>query len=879
VSESENEQKLNEAIQVGVPKGQPPEIPQELAVLPLFNVVIYPQTVIPLAVGQEQSIKLIDDAMVGERLIGLVTLKNEDERPERITPEDFYQIGTAAVVHRLLRLPDDTLRVAVQGIERIAIDEIIQTEPYFRARVRVLPDETADDIGVQALMRNLVKLASQIIQLQPNPSEELQTQLINEEDPRRLAYLLSVMLLFRSSVAERQEILSFSSVRDKLERLTEILTRELSVLQLGQQIQSQVQSGIDKNQREYLLREQLRAIQKELGEGDENQVEVERLRKAIDEAGMSTEAREQAGREIDRLAQMPPAAAEYGVIRTYLEWLISMPWQQHSADQLDVLRAQQVLDEDHYDLAEIKARILEYLAVRQLRRQRLGQDAVNQKGAILCFVGPPGVGKTSLGRSIARAMERKFIRISLGGVHDEAEVRGHRRTYIGAMPGTITQAIKRVGVDNPVFMLDEVDKLGSDFRGDPSSALLEVLDPEQNNAFRDHYLDVAWDLSPVMFIATANTLQTIPPPLLDRMEVIQLSGYTLREKLEIARRYLLPEQLREHVLSEDDVQIGDAALQVAIEEYTREAGVRNLEREIANICRKVAVEIARQANQPTADYRPPTTTEEPRTENQEPAKDETPALTPSPFHPFTLSPIVVDADKARAYLGKRRFFAEVSERIDRPGIITGLVWTPTGGDIIFIEATAMSGGKGFMLTGQLGDVMKESARAALSWVRAEAERLHIDPKFYDTHDLHLHVPAGAIPKDGPSAGIAMTTALVSLLTGRPVRDSLAMTGEITLRGKVLPIGGIKEKVLAAHRAGIRTVVLPKRNEPDLDDIPEEVRHDLTFVFADRMEEVLDAALRQRVTEPPIVAAGTHAPQGDGNGVPVEDVHEGMETVE
>jgi ATP-dependent Lon protease len=592
VSDSEHEQKLNDALGMSDLKMQSPEVPQELAILPLFNVVIYPLTVVPLAVGQELSIKLIDDAMVGDRLIGLMALKNEDERPEHITPDDFYHIGTAALVHRLLRLPDDTLRVAVQGIERIEIEEIIQTEPYIRARVRVLHDETASDIGIEALMRNLVNLASQILQLLPNPSDELQTQLLNEEDPRRLAYLLAVTMLFRSDVAERQEILAYTSVRDKLERLTEILTRELSVLQLGQQIQSQVQSGIDKNQREYLLREQMRAIRKELGEDDENQVEVERLRKAIEEAGMSAEAKEQAARELNRLAQMPPAAAEYGVIRSYLEWLISMPWQVRSEDQLDIAHAQRVLDEDHYDLEKIKARILEYLAVRELRQQRLGKDASNQKGAILCFVGPPGVGKTSLGRSIARAMNRKFIRISLGGVRDEAEVRGHRRTYIGAMPGTIIQTIKRVGVNNPVFMLDEIDKIGSDFRGDPSSALLEVLDPEQNNAFRDHYLDVAWDLSSVMFIATANNLQTIPAPLLDRMEVIQLSGYTLREKLEIARRYLLPEQLSEHALTNDDIVVTDEALQVAIEEYTREAGVRNLEREIANICRKVAVEIA-----------------------------------------------------------------------------------------------------------------------------------------------------------------------------------------------------------------------------------------------------------------------------------------------
>jgi ATP-dependent Lon protease len=861
VSESDNEQTLGDMLAITESKGQPPEIPTEIAILPLFNVVIYPQTVIPLAVGQEQSIKLIDDAMVDERIIGLVTLKNEDERPENITTEDFFQIGTAALVHRLLRLPDNTLRVAVQGIERIAIEEIVQTEPYFRARVRVLPDElnesgeaeTAGDIGIQALMRNLMNLAGQILQLLPNPSEELQTQVLNEDDPRRLTYLLSVTLLFRSSVAERQEILALPTVRAKLERLTEILNRELSVLQLGQQIQSQVQSGIDKNQREYLLREQLRAIQQELGEGDENTVEIERLRTAIAEAGLSAEAREQAEREVSRLAQMPPAAAEYGVIRTYLEWLINLPWQKHSEDQLDVGRAQQVLDEDHYDLEKIKARILEYLAVRELRQVRMGSEAANQKGAILCFVGPPGVGKTSLGRSIARAMGRQFIRLSLGGVRDEAEIRGHRRTYIGAMPGSIIQTVKRAGVNNPVFMLDEVDKLGSDFRGDPSSALLEVLDPEQNNSFRDHYLDVAWDLSPVMFIATANALQTIPAPLLDRMEVIQLSGYTVREKLEIARRYLLPEQLREHALTEDDVRVADDALRVAIEEYTREAGVRNLEREIANICRKVAVAVAARSSQF-------------KVLSSESAPAETQNL-----------PIVVDAEKAREFLGKRRYFAEASERIDRPGIVTGLVWTPVGGDIIFIEATGMPGGKGFILTGQLGDVMKESARAALSWVRAEAERLQIDPTFYDSHDIHLHVPAGAIPKDGPSAGVAMATALASLLTGRPVRDNLAMTGEITLRGKVLPIGGIKEKVLAAHRAGITTVILPKRNEPDLDEIPEEVRRDLTFVFADRMEEVLDAALRTRVTEPPVAPADTH--DRKHNGIEVQDTHQSVETVE
>ena len=823
------EQPLDEA------RASAPPIPDELAILPLFNMVIYPLTVIPLAVGQEQSIKLIDDAVLGERMIGLVTLKNEQERPPVITAGDYYEIGTAAMVHRLLRLPDNTLRVAVQGLEKIEIVEILQTEPYIRARVRVLPDESSDDLETQALMRNLVGLAQQILQLLPNPSEELQTQLLNEDDPRQLVYLLSVSLLFRSTVAERQEVLALSSVQAKLARLTEILTRELSVLQLGQRIQSQVQSGIDKNQREYLLREQLRAIREELGEGDENAAEIARLRQAASEAGMSAEAQAQAERELGRLAQMPPAAAEYGVIRTYLETLLALPWKQHSDDQLDIAHAQQVLDEDHYDLERIKARILEYLAVRALRQQRLGLTA-NPRGAILCFVGPPGVGKTSLGRSIARAMGREFIRLSLGGVRDEAEIRGHRRTYIGALPGTIIQTIRRAGVNNPVFMLDEIDKLGADFRGDPSSALLEVLDPEQNNSFRDHYLDVAWDLAPVMFIATANTLQTIPPPLLDRMEVIQLSGYTLREKLEIARRYLLPEQLHEHALTPADADITDAALQVAIEEYTREAGVRNLEREIATLCRKVAVEIAARPGMGDGGWG---------------MDAESPSPIPHPPHP-----IVVDADKAREYLGRQRYFAEASERIDRPGIATGLVWTPVGGDIIFIEATRMPGGKGFTVTGQLGEVMQESARAALSYVRAEAEHLGIDPRFFDGSDIHLHVPAGAIPKDGPSAGTAMATALVSLLTGRPVRDSVAMTGELTLRGKVLPIGGVKEKVLAAHRAGLRTIILPHRNAPDLDELPPEVRAELTFVLAERMGDVLDAALAPIPTEAP---ATTEAP--------------------
>jgi ATP-dependent Lon protease len=821
------------------PPGAPPTIPAELAILPLFNVVVYPLTVIPLAVGQEQSVRLIDDAMLGERMVGLVTLKNEDQRPERITPDDFYHVGTAAVVHRLLRLPDGTLRVAVQGIERIVIDAIIQTEPYIRARVRVLPDVLTDDLETQALMRNCATLAIEMLRLLPNPSDELQAQIASEDDPRRLAYLLAVTTLFRSSAAERQQVLELTAVRDKLKRLSEILTRELEVLRLGREIQTQVQTGIDKSQREYFLREQLRAIRKELGEDEGAAAEVERLRAAIAEAGMSEEARAQAERELNRLADMAPAAAEYGIIRSYLETLVSLPWQKHTDDVIDVAFARQVLDEDHYDLEKVKERILEYLAVRALRRARLGAATANPRGAILCFVGPPGVGKTSLGRSIARAMGRKFYRVALGGVRDEAEIRGHRRTYIGAMPGTIIQAIRRVGVNNPVFMLDEVDKLGADFRGDPSSALLEVLDPEQNHAFRDHYLDLAWDLSPVLFIATANTLQSIPAPLLDRMEVIQLAGYTLREKLEIARRYLLPEQLAEHALSPDELQMTDAALETIIEEYTREAGVRNLEREIAAVCRKVTRQLAEREGTWVGGQ----------------GSENTPDTVHAEPRPLTPEPLVVTPALVRELLGRRRYYTEVTERIDRPGIVIGLVWTPVGGDIVFIEATLMPGSKGFLLTGQLGDVMKESAQAALSVVRSEAARLGIDPQLFARIDIHLHVPAGAVPKDGPSAGTAMATALASLLTGRPVRQRLAMTGEITLRGRVLPVGGVKEKVLAAHRAGIQTVILPRRNQPDLEDVPDEARRELAFVFAETIDEVLDAALEPRATEPPAVPAG------------------------
>jgi ATP-dependent Lon protease len=834
--------------QYEAPAGQSdqPDIPDELAILPIFNNIVFPMTIIPLAIGQEQSIRLIDDALMAGRMIGLVALKNSEERPASVTPEDFYAVGCAVNVHRLLKMPDGTLRVAVQGVERIAIEEITQTEPYYKARVRVIPDTVEEGIEIEALMRNLQGLVAQMATLVPQFPEELQTAVINEDDPRRLAYLLA--LYTRMDLAERQALLEESSVRRKLERLGEILRRELQVLQIGQQIQGQVNEEVSKSQREYILRQQLQAIQRELGEEDSNAAEIERFREAIEKARMPDEAREAAERELNRLSRMNPAAPDYSITRTYLEILTTLPWSFGTEDQLHIGVAKEVLDEDHYDLEEIKERILEFLAVRELRRERLSDDSQDKpsEGAILCFVGPPGVGKTSLGRSIAKSMNRKFLRISLGGLRDEAEIRGHRRTYIGAMPGTIIQSLRRVGVNNPVFMLDEIDKLGMDFRGDPASALLEVLDPEQNNAFRDHYLDVAFDLSNVMFIATANSLQPIPAPLRDRMEIIQLSGYTLQQKMEIAKRYLLPEQLKKHALTETDVTVTDDALRVTIEEYTREAGVRNLEREIGTLCRKVVTEVVARNERQNGDA------------------------------PASGEPILVDEAQARKYLGRQIYDPSVAERTDRPGVVTGLVWTPVGGEIIFIEATKMPGSKGFMLTGQLGEVMKESARAALSYVRSEAENLGLPRDFFNGVDIHLHVPAGATPKDGPSAGIAMATALTSLLTGRLVRDDVAMTGEITLRGKVLPIGGVKEKVLAAHRAGIKTVILPRRNERDIDDIPAELRSEIEFVLVDRVDEVLKTALKPQPVEPPV-----EEPRGErGNGQPIrEELDEGAHIVD
>ena len=789
-----------------------PAIPEELPILPLRGVVVYPLMVLPLTVGQPRSVRLIDDAVVSDRLVGLVASK--DAEIEEPAPDEVNRIGTVALIHRLIKSPDGTMRIIVQGIERIQIDEWASEEPYLWAKISIKPDVSPveSDVEAEALMRNLIELFGRMVALVPHLPDELMMAAQGTDDPRQLVYLISTSI--RMDLEDAQEILELDPVTEKLRKLTNILNRELEVLELGKKIQSEAQSEMEKMQREYFLREQLKAIQRELGEGDEQQVEIEQLRAKITEAGMSEEAEKEALRELSRLEKLPPAAAEYGVIRTYLDWLTSLPWSLTTQDNLDIPYARTVLDEDHYDLDKIKERILEYLSVRKLRQERASereqqevqpQDLIRREreGVILCFIGPPGVGKTSLGQSIARALGRKFIRMSLGGVRDEAEIRGHRRTYIGAMPGRIIQTIRRVGSKNPIIMLDEVDKIGADWRGDPSSALLEVLDPEQNREFRDHYLDVAFDLSQVMFITTANILDTIPGPLRDRMEILQLSGYTEEEKLHIATGYLVPRQIRENGLHAAEVSFTEGALRVIIRDYTREAGVRSLERQIGSVCRKIATRVAE--GQPES--------------------------------------VTVDADQVAEFLGKPIYFFEAAERCDLPGVATGLSVTAFGGDILFIEATKMPGQKGLTITGQLGDVMKESAQAALSYVRSQAERLDFDKDFYSKNDIHIHVPAGAVPKDGPSAGVAIATALTSLLTGRPVRADVGMTGEITLRGQVLPVGGIKEKVLAAHRAGLHTVILPRRNEQDLDDLPEEVRKQMEFVLVDRVEEVLKSALR------------------------------------
>jgi ATP-dependent Lon protease len=713
---------------------------------------------------------------------------------------DIYTIGTMARILQMVKVPDGTLRVLVQGIERIAITEFPQTEPYIRARVKALPERVERSVQLEALMRGVSEVFQKLVTLTPNMPEELSAAAQNIEEPMQLAYLIATNI--RLDLPQRQDILETESVYEKLNKIMQYLNREVEVLELGRKIQGQARDQMQKAEREYLLRQQLSAIRKELGEEADEGSEIKTLREKIETAKMTPEAEKEAKRELGRMEKLNASSPEYSVIRTYLEWMAVLPWNKMSASPIDIAKARITLDEDHYDLEKVKDRILEYLAVKKLGQERGPQEGGKMREPILCFVGPPGVGKTSLGQSIARALNRKFMRQSLGGLHDEAEIRGHRRTYIGAMPGRIIQALKRVETRDPVIMLDEVDKVGADWRGDPSSALLEVLDPEQNKDFRDNYLDVPFDLSQVMFITTANQLDTIPPPLLDRMEVLHLPGYTEHEKLNIAKKYLIPKEVKANALKLEEIVIEDDALRGIIKDYTREAGVRNLEREIANVCRKVAKSVAE--GKPV--------------------------------------PVTVKAEHLHDYLGNARFFAETAIRIDRPGVVTGLAWTPTGGDILFIEATMMPGNKQLTLTGQLGDVMKESAQAALSYVRSQAEQLGINKDFFEKTDIHIHVPAGAIPKDGPSAGVTMTTAIVSMLTGRVAKHDLAMTGEITLRGKVMPIGGVKEKVLAAKRAGITTVILPEKNKNDLDDVPEELRKEMKFIFVDTIDQVIDSAL-------------------------------------
>ncbi|MEE9216876.1 MAG: endopeptidase La [Anaerolineales bacterium] len=798
------------------PGGEIPEldllsIPEELPILPLRGVVVYPLTVVPLTIGQPRSIRLVDDVAAKDRLIGLVaSRKPELELPG---PEDLYEYGTVANVQRLFRAPDGTIRMIVQGLARFELGEFSALEPYLRASILLWPEEVEEGVEIEAQMRAASDMFQEVAELAPSLPREVVASVLLQDDPLQVAYTIANYQRMELEVA--QELLEEDSTTNKLQQLNALLSREIEVLALGQQIQDEARDEIEKVQREYFLREQLKAIQRELGEVDEQAAEVEELKEKIEKAKLPEEAEKQAKRELDRLAKLPTAAAEFGVIRTYLDWMVSLPWSKETEDNLDLEHASKVLDEDHYGLEDVKERILEYLAVRKLKLERKDsteesvQDEIRREreGAILCFVGPPGVGKTSLGRSIARATGREFIRISLGGVHDEAEIRGHRRTYIGALPGRILQALRRVESRNPVFMMDEIDKLGRDFRGDPASALLEVLDPEQNSEFRDHYMEVAYDLSKVMFITTANWLDTIPPPLLDRMEVIRLSGYTEGEKAIIAKNYLIPRQIRENSLRESEISFTEPAIRELIHSYTREAGVRNLEREIGRVTRKVVTQVAS-------------------------GKIKKKRVTPA---------VVTELLGKPRYLGPE----EIADRTRIPGVATGLAWTQTGGDILFIEATAMRGGKEFKLTGSLGDVMKESAQAALSYVRSVSGSLGIKDSYWSENDIHLHIPAGSQPKDGPSAGITMASALASLATGKAVRSSVAMTGEITLRGKVLPIGGLKEKVLAAHRAGLKTIIIPKRNEVDLEDVPDEIKEVIDFVLVDTVNDVLSAALEDK----------------------------------
>ncbi len=782
-------------------------VPQVLPILPVRDTVLFPGAVLPLTVGRESSLALVNALEGEEKQLGVVA--QLDPRVEDPSAADLHKVGTLAKVHKTVKMPNGNVVIFLEGLQRIQITELITLRPYLRARVEAQPDISGEpDSELEALQRNAQDLFRDVVSHSPQLSDDLQSVATAIDDPGRLADFIAGTLPSLSTLV-RQELIETPNVRKRLEALIRELSKELEVLELRSKIHEQVQEQVSQNQREYLLREQMKAIQKELGESDDSMQEIDELRKKVEEAGMTAEAKKECERELKRLSKMTPASAEYMVSRTYLEWMTSLPWSKSSGtEEINIGNAQTILNEDHYDLEKVKERILDYLAVKKLQP--------GMKGPILCFVGPPGVGKTSLGKSIARSLGRKFVRIALGGMHDEAEIRGHRRTYIGALPGQIIQGLKRGETNDPVMMLDEVDKLGRDFRGDPSSALMEVLDPEQNNAFRDHYLDVPFDLSKVLFIATANWIDPIPEPLRDRMEIIELPGYTGEEKLHIAHKYLIPKQATEHgVKVPDQLEFTDDGLREIIHSFTREAGVRNLEREIATITRKQARRIA-----------------EGKTEK-----------------------MVVTPEVVKEFLGVPKFRTEkeVEERVKRPGVAVGLVWTPVGGDIIFIEATRMRGGKQFTMTGHLGEVMQESMTAALTWTRANGERYGIDPDFFRKQDIHIHVPSGAVPKDGPSAGAAMVTALVSLLSGRPVRDRLAMTGEMTLSGIVLPIGGVKEKVLGAKRAGIKEVLLPADNEPNaVADLTPDILGDMKITYVRTLDEVLEHALQKDPVAPPIV---------------------------
>jgi ATP-dependent Lon protease len=785
----------DELLDLDVATERPLALPSELPILPLRDTVLFPNSFMPLAVAREASVRLIDDAMSGAKLIGVFTQK--DASVEEPILGDLHAVGTASHVHKMFKLPDGSLRLIVQGLSRLTLEEITATRPYLRGRVLPAPEslDESQRLEIDALLRNIKTSFQQVVSLSPLLSDDLQTLAANITEPGRLSdFIASSLTTITTTV--KQEVLEKLDVRERMDALNRILIKELEVLELGSKIQSQVQSEVGRNQREYFLREQLKAIQKELGEGDDQTKDIEELQEKIDAAGMPDAVRKEALRELDRLARMPVAAAEYTVSRTYMDWLVTLPWQKRTEEVIDLPRTKDILDEDHSGLEKAKDRILEYLAVRKLNPE--------VKGPILCFAGPPGVGKTSLAKSIARSLGRKFVRVSLGGMRDEAEIRGHRRTYIGALPGQIIQGLRRAESRNPVFILDEIDKLGADFRGDPAAALLEVLDPEQNNSFRDHYLDVPFDLSEVLFITTANVLHPIPPALRDRMEVLEIPGYTEEEKLAIAREHLGQKQVANHGLTPAQLTITDDALRTVIRGYTREAGVRNLEREIGALCRKAA---RRRAE-----------------------GDET---------PLTITPaVVMDMLGAPTFLDE-----EIEERTKDPGVAIGLAWTPAGGDVLLVEASRMPGAGLLTLTGQLGDVMKESARAALSWFRAHAAAYGADPDFFKNAEIHLHVPSGAIPKDGPSAGVTIATALASELTRRPVRGDIAMTGEVTLSGRVLPVGGIKEKVLAARRVGIKEVILPRQNEKNVkEDLSEDLKRDLTIHFVQTVDEVLLLAL-------------------------------------